>query len=117
MSVLVFLARDAGTEAPTILLTNNPRDGPVALITRYAHRMLIENGIAEAIHFFQLDALTSMVELKVDFDLQITLILAYSRPRRARRTLSSPSGLGSLSTTQGGRLRLAHPPDERNRLA
>ena len=36
--------------------------------------MLIENGIAEAIHFFHLDALSSMVGLKVDFDLQITLM-------------------------------------------
>jgi hypothetical protein len=65
---------ELGHEEPTILLTNDPKNGPAALITRYAHRMLIENGIAEAIHFFQLDALTSMVELKVDFDLQITLM-------------------------------------------
>ena len=36
--------------------------------------MLIENGIAEAIHFFHIDALSSMVDLKVDFDLQITLM-------------------------------------------
>ena len=47
---------------------------PVELITRYAQRMLIENGIAEAIHFFHIDALSSMVDLKVDFDLQITLM-------------------------------------------
>ena len=36
--------------------------------------MLIENGIAEAVQFFHLDALSSMVGLKVDFDLQITLM-------------------------------------------
>lgn len=36
--------------------------------------MLIENGIAEAIHFFHIDALSSMVGLKVDFDLQLTLM-------------------------------------------
>jgi hypothetical protein len=35
---------------------------------------LIENGIAEAIQFFHLDALSSMVGLKVDFDLQLSLI-------------------------------------------
>jgi hypothetical protein len=44
------------------------------LITRYAQRMLIENGIAEAIHFFHIDALSSMVGLKVDFDLQLILM-------------------------------------------
>ena len=65
---------DLGHEEPTILLTNDMRLAPSALITRYAHRMLIENGIAEAIHFFHIDALSSMVGLKVDFDLQITLM-------------------------------------------
>jgi len=65
---------DLGHEEPTILLTNDFRATPAALITRYAQRMLIENGIAEAIHFFHIDALTSMVGLKVDFDLQITLM-------------------------------------------
>ena len=43
-------------------------------MTRYAQRMLIENGISEAIQFFHLDALSSMVGLKIDFDLQITLM-------------------------------------------
>ena len=65
---------DLGHEEPTILLTNDFKRGPAALITRYARRMLIENGIAEAIHFFHIDALSSMVELKVDFDLQVTLM-------------------------------------------
>ena len=65
---------DLGHEEPTILLSNDLRATPAKLITRYAQRMLIENGIAEAIHFFHIDALSSMVGLKVDFDLQITLM-------------------------------------------
>ena len=65
---------ELGHEEPTILLTNHWKPQPAPLITRYAQRMLIENGIAEAIHFFHIDALTSMVDLKVDFDLQITLM-------------------------------------------
>jgi len=65
---------DLGHEEPTILLTNDMRATPAHLITRYAQRMLIENGIAEAIHFFHIDALSSMVGLKVDFDLQLTLM-------------------------------------------
>jgi hypothetical protein len=65
---------DLGHEEPTILLTNNEKITCTALVTRYAQRMLIENGIAEAVQFFHLDALSSMVGLKVDFDLQITLI-------------------------------------------
>jgi len=65
---------DLGHEEPTLLLTNDFRASPATLITRYAQRMLIENGIAEAIHFFHIDALSSMVSLKVDFDLQLTLM-------------------------------------------
>jgi len=65
---------DLGHEEPTLLLTNHRALGGAALITRYAQRMLIENGISEAIQFFHLDALSSMVGLKVDFDLQITLM-------------------------------------------
>jgi len=65
---------ELGHEEPTILLTNQLKLRCPTLVTRYAHRMLIENGISEAIQFFHLDALSSMVGLKVDFDLQITLM-------------------------------------------
>ncbi len=65
---------DLGHEEPTILLTNNFRSGCATLVTRYAQRMLIENGISEAIQFFHIDALSSMIGMKVDFDLQITLM-------------------------------------------
>jgi transposase-like protein len=65
---------DLGHEEPTILLTNNFKISCTDLVTRYAQRMLIENGISEAIQFFHIDALSSMVGLKVDFDLQITLM-------------------------------------------
>lgn len=65
---------DLGHEEPTVLLTNNCKIGQGPLITRYAQRMLIENNISESIQFFHMDALSSMVGLKVDFDLQLTLM-------------------------------------------
>ena len=65
---------ELGHEEPTILLTNHRKLGPVELVTRYAQRMLIENGIAEAVQFFHIDALSSMVGMKVDFDMQLTLM-------------------------------------------
>src|SRR5215831_18119852 len=65
---------ELGHEEPTVLLTNDFGSDCPALVTRYAQRMLIENGISEAIQFFHLDALSSMVGLKVDFDLQITIM-------------------------------------------
>src|SRR5215475_73836 len=65
---------DLGHEEPTVLLTNHLKLGPVQLVTRYAQRMLIENGISEAVQFFHIDALSSMVGMKVDFDMQLTLM-------------------------------------------
>ena len=67
---------DLGHEDPTIILTNNVSISAPALVTRYAQRMLIENGISDAIQFFHLDALSSMIGLKIDFDLQVTLMAA-----------------------------------------
>jgi hypothetical protein len=65
---------ELGHEEPTVLLTNQLKPGPVELVTRYAQRMLIENGISEAVQFFHIDALSSMVGMKVDFDMQLTLM-------------------------------------------
>ena len=45
-----------------------------SLITRYAHRMLIENSLSDAGQFFHLDALSSAVGLKVDFDMALLVI-------------------------------------------
>jgi hypothetical protein len=76
---------DLGHEEPTVLVTNHLKPSPAALITRYAQRMLIENNISESIQFFHLDALSSMVGLKVDFDLQLTLMASSLYRLMARR--------------------------------
>ena len=65
---------DLGHEQPTVLLTNQLHLSPAKLIERYAQRMLIENRIAEAINFFHMDALSSAVPMKVNCDLQLTLM-------------------------------------------
>jgi hypothetical protein len=65
---------DLGHEEPTLLLTNQMRLTPATLIERYAQRMLVENGIADGIDFFHMDALSSAVAMKVNCDLQLTLI-------------------------------------------
>jgi hypothetical protein len=69
-----FLIRDLGHDEPTILLTNDRKSTPKAIITRYARRMLIENGLADAVDFFHLDALSSAVALNVDFDVLLTVL-------------------------------------------
>ncbi len=67
--------QDLGHEEPTILLTNEWKTSPKALITRYAQRMLIENSLSDAVRFFHMNALSSAVGLKVDFDMAL-LVLA-----------------------------------------
>lgn len=68
-----FFILDLGHDAPTILLTNDLTSTPRQLITRYAQRMLIENTLADSVDFFHLDALSSTVSLKVDFDVLLTV--------------------------------------------
>jgi hypothetical protein len=76
---------ELGHEEPTVLLTNHRKLGPAELVTRYAQRMLIENGISEAVQFFHIDALSSMVGMKVDFDMQLTLMASSLYRMMARR--------------------------------
>lgn len=63
-----------GHEKPTLLITNRMGEKAVVLIDRYARRMLVENAIEDAINFFHMDALSSTVPLRIDLDLQLTLI-------------------------------------------
>jgi hypothetical protein len=65
---------ELGHEEPTILLANDLRATPANLITRYAQRMVIENQISDGIDFFHMDALSSAVAMKVNCDLQLTLM-------------------------------------------
>ena len=69
-----LIVADLGHENPTFLLTNQMRRSPAQLVGRYAQRMVIENGIADGIDFFHMDALSSAVPMKIDCDLQLTLM-------------------------------------------
>ena len=65
---------DLGHEDPTFLLTNQLKRSASKLTQRYAQRMIIENSIADGIDFFHMDALSSAVAMKVNLDLQLTLM-------------------------------------------
>lgn len=65
---------ELGHEEPTLLLTNYMKRSATKLIDRYAGRMIIENSIADGIDFFHMDALSSAVAMKIDCDLQLTLM-------------------------------------------
>ncbi len=63
-----------GHEKPTLLITNDMKTSAAKLIDRYARRMIIENNLADAIDFFHMDALSAAVPMKIDVDLQLTLM-------------------------------------------
>jgi hypothetical protein len=66
--------QDLGHDEPTILLNNEPHLSHKKLITRYAQRMLIENALSDAVRFFHIDALSSSVGLKIDFDMVLLVV-------------------------------------------
>lgn len=76
---------DLGHEEPTILLTNQRTKSIKRLITRYAQRMLIENALSDAVRFFHMNALSSAVALKVDFDLALLVVASGLYRRFAKR--------------------------------
>jgi len=81
-----ILIQDLGHDQPTILLTNDTKSTATQLITRYAKRMLIENDLADAVRFLHIDALSSSVGLKVDFDMAL-LVLASGLYRLIERRM------------------------------
>jgi hypothetical protein len=80
-----FFIHDLGHDEPTILITNDTKSTAPNLIARYAKRMLIENALADAVRFFHIDALSSSVGLKVDFDMALLVLASALYRLMARR--------------------------------
>lgn len=80
-----LFVEDLGHDEPTILLTNDHSASLAQLITRYAQRMLIENALSDAVRFFHIDALSSAVGLKVDFDMALLVVASGLYRLLARR--------------------------------
>jgi hypothetical protein len=78
--------QDLGHDKPTILVNNEPHLSHKKLITRYAQRMLIENALSDAVRFFHIDALSSAVGLKIDFDM-VLLVIASGLYRILAKTM------------------------------
>jgi transposase len=66
--------RGNGHEKPAFLITNDFDTGLELLVGTYARRWRVENGIAEAVKFFHLNALSSPILIKVHFDVAMTMI-------------------------------------------
>ena len=80
-----FFITDLGHDEPTILLTNDTNSTARNLIARYAKRMLIENALSDAVRFFHIDALSSSVGFKIDFDMALLVLASGLYRLMARR--------------------------------
>jgi hypothetical protein len=68
------IVRGNGREKPAFVITND-FDMPLEqLVGNYARRWRVENGIAEAVKFFHLNALSSPIAIKVHFDIALTMV-------------------------------------------
>lgn len=68
------IMKNNGREAPTFLISNDTELPVELLVGNYARRWRVENRIAEAVSFFNLNALSSPILVKVHFDVLMTLV-------------------------------------------
>jgi transposase len=68
------IMRGNGHEKPAFLITNDLEIPVELLVGNYARRWRVENGIAEAVKFFNLNALSSPILTKIHFDVAMTMI-------------------------------------------
>ena len=64
----------AGRIKPALIITNDFELPLEQIIRKYARRWLVEQEIAEQIHFFHLNQLSSSMVIKVDFDLTMPIL-------------------------------------------
>ena len=69
-----IIVTGTGRDMPMFLITDDFDLSEKAILTTYSHRWRIENSIQENVDFFSLNALSSPVVVKVDFDITVTLI-------------------------------------------
>ena len=68
------ILRGNGREKPAFLISNDFEAPVEMLVGNYARRWRVENVIAEAVKFFNLNALSSPILVKVHFDVIMTMI-------------------------------------------
>jgi len=69
-----IIIRGNGREEPAFLITNDRTALAELVVSNYARRWRVENVISEAVKFFNLNALSSPILVKVHFDVLTTMI-------------------------------------------
>ena len=106
-----FAVTGLGREQPTLFLTNSFDARPREVLTNYARRNGIEDGLGTNVNFFHMDCLSSEVRLNVDLDLTLT-VLAHGCYRWLARQLkgfaqAKPKLLYRKFVETGGRIEVA----------
>ena len=73
-SLRQVIVRGNGHEKPAFLISNDFETPSELLVGNYARRWRVENVISEAVKFFNLNALSSPILVKVHFDVIMTMI-------------------------------------------
>jgi len=69
-----IVIKDHGREKPTFVITNNRVIETKDILTYYAQRWRIENKISDLVKFFNLNALSSPVMIRIHFDVTTTML-------------------------------------------
>jgi hypothetical protein len=69
-----IIMKGNGREEPAFIVTNDENLELELVVGTYARRWRVENGIAEAVKFFNLNSLSSPILVKVSFDNAMTMI-------------------------------------------
>ena len=69
-----LIMKGNGREKPAFFVTNDFKTETEELVLKYPKRWRIENSIEEAISFFNLNALSSPILIKIHFDVVLTMI-------------------------------------------
>lgn len=79
-----IVIKDHGRAKPTYVITNNRELTLSEVLTVYARRWRIENKLAELVNFFNINALSSPLMVRIHFDLLLSVVASFLYSRLAR---------------------------------
>lgn len=72
-----IIMKDHGRVSPTFVITNNFEMKLADILTIYSRRWRIENKLAELVDFFNINALSSPIMVRIHFDLMLSIIASF----------------------------------------
>ncbi len=72
-----IIMKEHGRNEPTFVVTNNQELSVVEVLTVYARRWRIENKLAELVDFFNINALSSPLMIRIYFDLLLSVVASF----------------------------------------